>query len=65
MTPTDFNALTKREQHQVKLARSMDDEVLRRKLRESASFAHNDFMRPQDLRELAGLAIVLARRLDV
>ena len=62
--PDPFNQLDRREQHQVKLARSMDDEALRRKLREAASFAHHGYSRPEDLRELAALALVLARRLD-
>ena len=61
----DPNALTRKEAEQVKLARSMNEETLRRRLRESASFAHHGYCRPEDLRELAGLALVLARRLDV
>lgn len=64
MADSDFNALTKAEAHWVALARSMDETTLRRKLRECASYPANDYMDGTTLRELAGLAIVMARRMS-
>jgi len=56
--------MTAKEAIQIRKATVLGDELLRRTLRERASFAAHDFTRPEDLRELAACALVLSRRLD-
>jgi hypothetical protein len=57
-----MSTLSRKEVNAIKRAESLDDESVRRSLRECASFAHHGFTRPEDLRELAALSLVLARR---
>lgn len=59
-----MSALTRKEANAIKRAESLSDDDVRRNLRECASFAHHGFTRPEDLRELAALSLVLARRLE-
>lgn len=54
--------LTLREGVQLRKAERLSDETLRQNLREVASYVHHDFMRPEDLRELAALCLVASRR---
>lgn len=69
MTPSQpsqstSTALSRREAAQIKKAQALHEDALRQQLRECASFAHHGFTRPEDLRELAALSLVLARRLE-
>lgn len=57
-----MSALSRKEANAIKRAEGLDDEAVRQSLRECASFAHHGFTRPEDLRELAALSLVLARR---
>ncbi len=57
-----MSALTRKETNAIKRAEGLDDKAVRQALRECASFAHHGFTRPEDLRELAALSLVLARR---
>lgn len=56
--------LTHREGLAFRKAIVLDDEDLRSQLRQCASFAHHGLTRPDDLRELAALSLVLARRIE-